>query len=97
MQIVISTKYSRRSRLGDLDGIKAPALTAYAAICGRLLAKAHARSAGASLIAGYLGTSSAFPTAICRFGRGYADQTGRDHDALRQAVAQGRLSAEMPD
>ncbi|HEY9242335.1 MAG TPA: DUF2252 family protein [Streptosporangiaceae bacterium] len=81
----------------DLDGIKAPALTAYAAICGRLLAKAHARSAGASLIAGYLGTSSAFPTAICRFGRAYADQTERDHDALRQAVAQGRLSAEMPD
>lgn len=81
----------------DLDGIKAPALTAYAAICGRLLAKAHARSAGASLIAGYLGTSSAFPTAICQFGRAYADQTERDHDALRQAVAQGRLSAGMPD
>lgn len=78
----------------DLDGMKAPVLTAYTAICGRLLAKAHARTAGASLIAGYLGTSGAFPEAICRFGRAYADQTELDHQELRQAVAQGRLPAE---
>lgn len=80
----------------DLDGIKAPVLSAYAAICGRLLAKAHARTAGASLIAGYLGTSGAFPAAMCQFGCAYADQTEFDHQVLRQAVAQGRLPAEEP-
>ena len=78
----------------DLGDMKATALISYTAICGRLLAKAHARSAGASLIAGYLGKSSAFPEGMSRFGRAYADQTEHDHQRLRCAVAQGRLPAE---
>ena len=79
----------------DLGDMKASALTGYTAICGRLLAKAHARTAGASLIAGYLGKSSAFPEAMSRFGRAYADQTEQDHQRLTRAVAQGLLPAEM--
>ena len=51
----------------DLNNIDAAALTDYVAICGRLLAKGHARTSGASLISGYLGTSNAVDTALTRF------------------------------
>jgi hypothetical protein len=40
-----------------LDGVDSSALTDYAAICGGLLAKGHARTSGASMIAGYIGSS----------------------------------------
>jgi Uncharacterized protein conserved in bacteria (DUF2252) len=40
-----------------LDAIDPGALADYAEICGQLLAKGHARTSGASMIAGYLGRS----------------------------------------
>ncbi len=66
----------------------------YAAICGRLLAKGHARTSGASMIVGYLGRSDKVDAALCRFAQAYADQTERDHEALVKAAATGRLPAE---
>jgi uncharacterized protein (DUF2252 family) len=74
-----------------LDGIDAAALADYAGICGGLLAKGHARTSGASMIAGYIGRSDRLDTVICRFARAYADQTERDHQSLADAVARGRL------
>ena len=38
-----------------VDGLDAAALADYAGVCGLLLAKGHARTSGASMIAGYLG------------------------------------------
>ena len=40
-----------------LDAIDAAALTDYAGVVGQLLAKGHARTSGASMIAGYMGSS----------------------------------------
>jgi uncharacterized protein (DUF2252 family) len=77
-----------------LDGIDAPALTDYAGICGQLLAKGHARTSGASMIAGYLGKSDRADQALGRFARTYADQTERDHESLVAAVRRGKLAAE---
>jgi uncharacterized protein (DUF2252 family) len=77
-----------------VESIDAPALTDYAAVCGRLLAKGHARTSGASMIAGYVGSSDKLDRALCRFARAYADQTERDHDALAAAVRRGALPAE---
>jgi uncharacterized protein (DUF2252 family) len=77
-----------------VESIDAPALTDYAAICGRLLAKGHARTSGASMIAGYCGRSDQVEEALCRFARAYADQTERDHQALVDAVARGRFPVE---
>jgi hypothetical protein len=77
-----------------VDGIDASALADYAGICGLLLAKGHARTSGASMIAGYLGSSDKVDRAICRFARSYAEQTERDYQALLVAVAQGVLDAE---
>jgi uncharacterized protein (DUF2252 family) len=77
-----------------VDGIDASALTDYAGICGLLLAKGHARTSGASMIAGYLGSSDKADQAMCRFARDYAEQTERDYQALLAAVARGALPAE---
>jgi uncharacterized protein (DUF2252 family) len=77
-----------------VDGIDACALADYAGICGLLLAKGHARTSGASMIAGYLGSSDKLDRAMCRFARDYADQTERDYLALLAAVAQGVLHTE---
>ena len=76
-----------------LDTIKPKAMVDYAGICGRLLAKGHARTSGASMIIGYLGRSDKVDAALCRFARAYADQTERDHEALLAAVAAGRVAA----
>ena len=74
-----------------LDGIGASALADYAGLCGRLVAEGHARTSGASMIAGYLGHSDTVERALCTFARRYADQTEADHAALVDAVEHGRL------
>lgn len=77
-----------------LDAIKPKALVDYAGVVGQLLAKGHARTSGASMIAGYLGRSEKVDDAMCAFARLYADQTEADHAALAAAVARGRLPVE---
>ncbi|MDO8121257.1 DUF2252 domain-containing protein [Isoptericola sp. b490] len=77
-----------------LDSIDAAALTDYAGIVGHLLAKGHARTSGASMIAGYLGRSDKVDRAMARFARGYADQTEADHAEMVRAVRRGVLPVE---
>jgi len=77
-----------------LDAIDAAALADYAGVLGHLLAKGHARTSGASMIAGYVGGSENLDNAMVRFARAYADQTESDHAALIKAVERGRLPAE---
>ena len=76
-----------------LDAIDSPALADYAGIVGRLLAKGHARTSGASMIAGYVGRSDKVDRAMARFAQAYADQTEADHAALVRAVRQGAVTA----
>jgi len=88
-------------QLRDMKGsvsvelMDADELARYAALCGVALARAHARSGDAPVIAGYLGTGNQFDRAIGEFADAYADQTVRDHAALQQAVAEGRVEAVM--
>ncbi|MEV6597612.1 DUF2252 domain-containing protein [Actinoplanes sp. NPDC051346] len=77
-----------------VEDIDAPALEDYAGICGFLLAKSHARTSGASMIAGYIGGSDKLDEMLCRFARAYADQVERDHERLVEAVRAGVLPAE---
>ncbi len=74
-----------------LDAIDAAALVDYAGIVGHLLAKGHARTSGASMIAGYAGGSDKLDRAMAEFARAYADQTEADHAQLAAAVKKGRL------
>ena len=66
----------------------------YAELCGWTLARAHARSGDRIAIASYLGGSAVFDQAIAQFAASYADQNERDHRALADAAATGRITAE---
>ncbi len=77
-----------------LDSIDSAALADYAGIVGHLLAKGHARTSGASMIAGYMGKGDKVDGALARFARLYADQTEADHHALVQAAARGLIPVE---
>ncbi len=85
-----------RDMKGSVDlGTLTPSLfLAYAQLCARLLARAHAQSPGAGRIVGYLGGSERFDTAVATWARAYADLAERDFAALEAAVASGRLPAE---
>jgi uncharacterized protein (DUF2252 family) len=74
-----------------LDAIDAAALTDYAGIVGHLLAKGHARTSGASMIAGYAGKGDKLDQALALFAASYADQTEADHALLVKAARKGRL------
>jgi len=77
-----------------VEDMSAGALADYAGICGYLLAKSHARTSGASMIAGYIGGSDKLDEMLCRFARAYADQVESDHAKLVAAVARGSVRAE---
>ena len=56
-------------------------------------ASIHARSGDAAMIAGYMGSSEIFDSAMCEFAVEYADQAERDHRAFVKAVRHGRIKA----
>ena len=70
-------------------------LTGYARLCGRALARAHARSGDTVVLSGYMGKSTTFEDALADFSEAYADQNERDHAALVAAVRNGRIEARM--
>ena len=77
-----------------VDTMDPPTMTLYAHICGRALAKAHARSGDPIAIASYLGHGDSFDRALATFAETYADQNERDYAALERAVASERVMAE---
>jgi Uncharacterized protein conserved in bacteria (DUF2252) len=73
----------KNRRLGSIsEVIKAGAFVNYAQLCGRTLARAHARSADPAVLAGYMGKSRVFDDAVASFAIAYADRTQRDYDQL---------------
>ena len=91
--------YVRRLKDPGLANVGArleAALPYYAALCGRTLARAHARAGDAVALSGYMGDDSEFDKAIAEFAITYADQTERDWRALLDAIKTGRISAGEP-
>ena len=78
----------------EVETLRVPGATLYARLCGATLARAHARSGDRIAIASYLGKGETFDRAIADFSVAYADQNERDHQALLDAVAAGRVAAE---
>lgn len=68
----------------------------YALLCGRTLARAHARSGDVPTLSGYLGAGRAFADAIATFSTAYADQTKADWKAFCATIKAGRISAQLP-
>ena len=78
---------------GDLTRMDHGKLTHYGALCARALARAHARTGDAAAIAGYLGGGRVFDRAVTAFAAKYAAANERDHAALLDAIASGRVAA----
>jgi uncharacterized protein (DUF2252 family) len=68
-------------------------LAGYGRMCGWTLARAHARDGDRIAISGYLGRGDAFDEVIAAFADRYADQNEADYEALKKAVADGRVEA----
>ncbi|MCL6262315.1 DUF2252 domain-containing protein [Craterilacuibacter sp. RT1T] len=64
---------------------------------GWALARAHARSGDAAVIAGYIGKSAVLADAIAEFALDYAAQNERDFAALREAARLGRVDFMSED
>jgi uncharacterized protein (DUF2252 family) len=82
---------------GDLTRMDLGELVHYGALCARALARAHARTGDAAVLAGYLGRGTVFDRAIAAFAARYAAANERDHASLRDAIASGRVTANDPD
>ncbi len=81
-------RHLKNRRLGSISELlEAKALTQYAILCGRTLARAHVRSADAATLCGYMGKSEAFDDAIASFAMLYAAQNKKDFDAFTAAHA----------
>ena len=81
----------------DLSRMTPAYLKNYAALCGAVLARAHARSGDAAQIAGYLGKQDRFDTALVEFAVRYADQNDADYALFKEAIADGRIEARMEE
>ena len=78
----------------DVDSFDEELLTAYARLCGRVLARAHVRTSNGAVLSGYIGGSDAVPDALSKFAKLYADQTEKDHaEFVRSLRAKGRKTA----
>jgi len=60
---------------------------------GALLARAHARTGDAAVIAGYCGSSAVLDGALADWAEAYGAQTLKDHAALLRATKSGRVKA----
>jgi len=69
----------------------------YATGCGRALALSHARSGSAALLSGYMGKSEGFDQALASFSVAYADQNEKDHAALKRAIRDGKVEAQVEE
>ncbi|KXU84029.1 hypothetical protein CI15_26345 [Paraburkholderia monticola] len=66
----------------------------YAAMCGWVLARAHAKAGGvATEVDAYLGNGDQMTDSLVLYSRAYADQVEKDYEIFRQACRSGKLEA----
>jgi uncharacterized protein (DUF2252 family) len=78
----------------EIEAMSPQTMAGYAGLCGRSLARAHARTGDRGAIAAYLGESDKFDQAIADFAEAYADQNEADYEALLSAERSGQLTVE---
>ncbi len=74
----------------DVDELGPKRLAAFAGICGKTLAFAHARSGDGMMIHGYIDDKS-FDDIMVEFADRYADRTEADHALLSEAIDDGAI------
>jgi uncharacterized protein (DUF2252 family) len=78
----------------ELETFDGEAFAAYGRLCGRALARAHAKSSGyAAQISGYIGKGDALADALYKYAQGYTEQNERDFERFQLACRKGRLRA----
>jgi uncharacterized protein (DUF2252 family) len=75
----------------DIGQLQPEGLLFYASLCGRSLARAHARAGDAVQIGAYLGSGDTFDGAIADFAEAYAEVNARDYKAFKAAIDEGRV------
>lgn len=65
----------------------------YGRMCAHALARAHARTGDAAMIAGYMGSGQTFDDAIGEFAVEYASQNRADYRTFIKAIREGRIQA----
>jgi uncharacterized protein (DUF2252 family) len=81
----------------DTEGMPPATFSDYVSACAVLLARAHAQSANASILRGYVGTSDAVHEAVAEWSYTYADKSLDDFHQLRAAADAGEIEvAEDP-
>ena len=75
----------------DIEELGPKRLAAYAGLCGKALAFAHARSGDAMMIRGYIGEDGAFDDVMVAYADRYADITKQDHAQLCEAIDDGEI------
>lgn len=78
----------------DIAKMNRRRLSNYVEVCAEALARAHARSGGATAISGYLGKSEVFDKAMGAFAVAYADQNKEDFEAFAAAADEGEMAVE---
>jgi uncharacterized protein (DUF2252 family) len=76
-----------------IEDLDAGMLRQYARMCSHALARAHARSGDAAMIAGYMGSGQTFDDAITEFAAEYSSQNRRDYRQFVHAIREGRIEA----
>lgn len=77
----------------EVETFRPRTLVGYATMCGWALARAHAKSGDAAMIAGYLGSNDQFDDALAKYSEAYAD-TESDYETFQAAIRSGRLPTE---
>ncbi len=81
----------------DVEALTPKRLAAFAGLCGKTLAFAHARSGDAMTIRGYIGEDDAFENVMVEYAERYADLTERDHARLTGAIADGAIEVDLEE
>jgi hypothetical protein len=66
----------------ELEKFDSDDMQKYAAVCGAVLAHAHARSGDPVIISAYIGSGDVFADAVTDFGVAYAAQNAKDYQAF---------------
>jgi uncharacterized protein (DUF2252 family) len=78
----------------QIELMDAPVLGEFAAVCGWVLARAHAKASGrAREINEYIGRGEQMADAMVKYSEAYADQVERDYEVFVAACRSGRLEA----
>ncbi|MFA7323727.1 MAG: DUF2252 domain-containing protein [Candidatus Nanopelagicales bacterium] len=75
----------------EIAALAPKTMAGYAQLCGKTLARSHARSGDAVKIASYIGTSDTFDRSLLAFSERYAAQVNRDFAAFKAAIEAGIL------